>query len=58
MGTGRGRALDEEVYACARCKGDLDGAVLVSVSWSIFLPVCVCSVMILAVLMHGGNGAC
>lgn len=42
MGLGRGRVLDQEVCAHALSGGDLDGAVLVSVSRSMHFCVCVC----------------
>lgn len=62
MGLGKRECVGQR-SVCVCCGGrDLDGATLVSVSWSVYflarVCVCVCSVMILAVLVHWGNGAC
>lgn len=57
-GTGKRRVLDQVcVCVCILLGGPLDGAMLVSILRIAALCVCVC-LMILAVLVHWGNGAC
>lgn len=48
------------VCACVHVVGEIwmERAVLVSVMERVYFCVCVRSVMILAVLVHWGNGAC